>query len=156
MEQSFKQIFCGGKMKKLLLVSLCAFGISSSSFANHGPAGCGLGSILFDGKEGIVFNVLAATFNASSGNQTFAMSTGTLGCEDAHTAKVSAVSFIEANQVALANDIARGDGETLAAYMQIANLGDADASKLQAHYAKIFAKGNNPETINNEILAAVR
>src|SRR5690606_2571529 len=113
-----------------------------------------LGALLFDGKEGIVFNVLAATFNASSGNQTFAMSTGTLGCEDAKTAKVSAVSFIEANQVALANDIARGEGETLTAYMQIANVGDADASKLQENYAKIFAKGNNPETINNEILAA--
>ena len=41
------------------------------------------------------------------------MSTGTLGCEDAQTAKVSAVSFIEGDTVALSNDIARGNGETL-------------------------------------------
>ncbi len=92
-------------MKKLLItMTLCLS--TASAFAAHGPAGCGLGSVLFEGKEGTMFNVLAATFNGTSGNQTFGMSSGTLGCEDAATAKVSSVSFIEGNEVALSNDIA--------------------------------------------------
>src|SRR5271170_5520755 len=70
----------------------------ASSGNHHGPAGCGLGAMMFQGKDGVVMHVLAATFNSSSGNQTFAMSSGTLGCEDAATAKVAAVSFIQDNK----------------------------------------------------------
>ena len=130
-----------------MLVAFCA-----SSFAkSHGPAGCGLGSILFEGKEGLGFNVLAATFNGTSGNQTFGMSTGTLGCEDAKEAKVSGVSFIEANTVALSNDIARGDGETLRAYLSLVNKTNANKALLQANYEVIFAKGNSPKEIHSQI-----
>lgn len=136
-------------MKKLLVaLTLIA---SSSSFAAHGPAGCGLGSIMFEGKEGVVFNVLAATFNGSSGNQTFGMSTGTLGCEDAQTAKVSAVSFIEGNTVALSNDVARGEGETLSTYLSMINKKNADKKVLRKNYRKIFAKGNTPAQIHETI-----
>src|SRR5690606_10953287 len=119
--------------------------------AAHGPAGCGLGSILFEGKEGVVFNVLAATFNGSSANQTFGMSTGTLGCEDASTAKVSAVSFIEGNTVAFSNDVARGNGETLDAYLSMINKSNADKKVLKAHFGDIFAKGNTPAEIHAKI-----
>lgn len=136
-------------MKKLL-VALTVIA-STSSFAAHGPAGCGLGSIMFEGKDGVVFNVLAATFNGSSGNQTFGMSTGTLGCEDAATAKVSAVSFIEGNTVALSNDVARGNGETLNTYLGMINKSNADKKVLRKNYGKIFAKGNTPAQIHATI-----
>jgi hypothetical protein len=136
------------RMKKLILLATI---MSSSVFAAHGPAGCGLGSMLFEGKDGLVFNVVAATFNGTSGNQTFGMSTGTLGCEDAKTAKVSAVSFIEGNTVALSNDIARGNGETLNAYLTIINKSSADRKVLKRNFATIFAKGNNAKAINAKI-----
>jgi hypothetical protein len=137
-------------MKKLVLLTAI---MSTSAFAAHGPAGGGLGSILFEGKDGLVMNVLAATFNGTSGNQTFGMSTGTLGCEDAKTAKVSAVSFIEGNTVALSNDIARGNGETLDAYLMVINKKNADKSVLKNNFATIFAKGNNAAAINAKINA---
>ena len=136
-------------MKKLLVV-LALLG-ASSAFAAHGPAGCGLGAMLFEGKEGLVFNVLAATFNGSSGNQTFGMSTGTLGCEDAKSAKVSSVSFIEGNTVALSNDIARGEGEALTAYLAMIQKPNADTAVLRSNFGKIFAKGNSPAAIDSKI-----
>lgn len=139
-------------MKKLVLLTAL---LSTSAFAAHGPAGCGLGSIMFEGKDGLVMNVLAATFNGSSANQTFGMSTGTLGCEDAKTAKVSAVSFIEGNTVALSNDIARGNGETLDAYLALINKSTADKKVLQKNFSNIFAKGNNASAINAKIIEII-
>lgn len=141
-------------MKKLLVSALLMTSISSA-FAAHGPAGCGLGSILFEGKQGTMFNVLAATFNGSSGNQTFGMSSGTLGCEDAATAKVSSVSFIEGNSVALANDIARGEGETLDAYLKMIEKTDADKAILQKNFSQIFTKENMPKDIDTKIKSLI-
>lgn len=138
-------------MKKLFTALLLV--ASTSTFAANGPAGCGLGAILFEGKEGVMFNVLASTFNGTSGNQTFGMSTGTLGCEDAATAKVSAVSFIEGNVVALSNDISKGNGETLEAYLTLINKKDSDAQVLKNNYALIFAKGNTAKDINDKVNA---
>ena len=137
-------------MKKIIIV--LALVVSSMSFAkSHGPAGCGLGSVMFEGKEGLPFNVLASTFNASFGTQTFGMSTGTLNCEDAKTAEVSAVSFIEGNKVALANDIARGNGETLNAYLAVVGKTNANKSVLKKNFAAIFAKENSAQKINSSI-----
>lgn len=137
-------------MKKLLVMAVVCFS-ASSAFAQHGPAGCGLGSILFEGKEGTVFNVLAATFNGTSGNQTFGMSSGTLGCEDAATAKVSSVSFIQGNQVALSNDIARGEGEALDAYLSMIDRADADRALLQSNFSVIFKKEHDAQAIDRQI-----
>ena len=137
-------------MKKLIAIATLSLA-TSSAFAAHGPAGCGLGSILFEGKEGTMFNVLAATFNGTSANQTFGMSSGTLGCEDAATAKVSSVSFVEGNTVALSNDIARGQGETLTAYLTMINKADADTTVLKANFSQIFAKGNTSADIDSRI-----
>ena len=138
-------------MKKILLLAMLL--TTGSSYAAHGPAGCGLGKLLFEGKEGLIFNVLAATFNGSSGSQTFGMSTGTLGCEDAKEAKVSAVSFIEANMIALSNDIARGNGETLTAYLKIVKKENANTMILKKNFGDIFAQGRTPAKIHQKIVS---
>jgi hypothetical protein len=131
-------------MRKILLATVL-LALTSTSFAAHGPAGCGLGAMIFKDKEGLVMNVLAATFNGTSGNQTFGMSTGTLGCEDAATASVASVAFVEGNIVALSNDVAQGQGETLSAYLTIVNGQNVNAAKLQKNYANIFASSNAVE-----------
>ena len=64
-------------MKKLIAVALLA---SSSLAMADQDAGCGLGTILFAGKSGVAPKVLAATTNGSYGNQTFGITSGTLGC----------------------------------------------------------------------------
>jgi len=142
-------------MKKCLLAVFLLVMFGNVYAKAHGPAGCGLGSVLFEGKEGMGFNILAATFNATSGTQTFGMSTGTLGCEDATTAKVTAVSFVEANRVALANDVARGGGETLQTYLSMIGRTDADTKKLQKNFSQIFGEGKTPVEIHHVILATI-
>ena len=139
-------------MKKILIATVLLF--TTGAMAAHGPAGCGLGTVLFEDKEGVVFNVLAATFNGSSGNQTFAMSTGTLGCEDAKTAKVGAVSFVENNLMALSNDISKGNGQTLDAYLTLINASATNRSELQKNFAVIF-EDFTAQNVHNKIINIV-
>lgn len=125
-------------MKRILLLSV--FVTSLGAYAS-GPAGCGLGAVLFEGKSGLFWNLLAATSNGISGNQTFGMSTGTLGCDADEKIASSAINFIEANKVALANDVARGEGETIASLGKIYNCGNVEAlgSSLQNNYDAVFS-----------------
>ena len=57
-------------MKKLLLSTIAVVALSSSAFANANT-GCGLGSVLIKDQSTTVMQVLAATTNGTSGNQTF-------------------------------------------------------------------------------------
>lgn len=141
-------------MKKLL-VTLVSMLFVGNLYAAHGPAGCGLGSMLFEGKEGLVFNVLAATFNSSSGNQTFAMSTGTLGCEDAQKAKVTGPVFIQNNREKLANDISRGEGETLSAYLKLIGHESANREVLKQNFATLFAADRDAQAIHTSIVELI-
>src|SRR5947207_15915430 len=45
-------------------------GSESGGAAKYGPAGCGLGSLIFDADSGWT-QIFAATTNGTSGNQTF-------------------------------------------------------------------------------------
>ena len=141
-------------MKKLL-VTLVSMLFVGNLYAAHGPAGCGLGALIFEGKQGLVFNVLAATFNASSGNQTFAMSTGTLGCEDAKKAQVTGPVFIQNNREKLANDISRGQGETLSAYLKLIGEDQAATAVLQQNFATLFAADRDAQSIHNNIVELI-
>lgn len=77
----------------------------------YGMAGCGLGSIVFGDKPGMI-QIVAATVNGT-GYQTIAITFGTSNCgESGKMAKAS--QFIDVNKVALENDISRGSGEALA------------------------------------------
>ena len=107
--------------------------------AKYGTAGCGLGSIVFGAKPGIV-QIFAATTNGTSGNQTFGITSGTSNCVDAEGGSNSAKSFIETNREALAKDIARGSGETISSLSSLAGCGNdrAVGAKLQKSYKKIF------------------
>lgn len=70
-------------MKKILLASFATLMIASipnTAKAVDNP-GCGLGSMLFEGRKGVLTDVLAATTNGTFGNQTFGMSSGTSGCK---------------------------------------------------------------------------
>ena len=71
-------------MKKIIAGVILA-SASSLALANaSGPAGCGLGStVVFPDANQWYQHVMAATTNATSGNQTFGMTSGTLGCEAA-------------------------------------------------------------------------
>lgn len=105
----------------------------------YGTAGCGLGSIIFKDKPGFI-QVIAATFNGTSANQTFAISSGTSNCGSSEISEAAAEAFIQTNREAFAKDVARGNGETIASLASLAGCSDAAAvgAVLQSSFSAIF------------------
>lgn len=100
--------------KRVLFVSLLAV-VPSVALASPNVGGCGLGSKLMDGNEGIAPQVLAVTTNGTSGNQTFGITSGTSGCTQDGVVKSNwkTAMFIDSNMNKLARDVSVGNGESL-------------------------------------------
>lgn len=129
-------------MKKLVLSAVLATA-SFSALAN-GPAGCGLGThVIFKNANEFHEHVLAATTNATSGNQTFGMTSGTLGCEAAGGPLTEGLAmFLNQNLETLAVDVAKGEGETLAALSDLMGIQAQDKATfntaLKANFDSVF------------------
>jgi hypothetical protein len=138
-------------MKKILIGLVMM--MATSAFARgYGMAGCGLGSMLLGDKKGMM-QIFASTTNGTAGTQTFGISTGTSNCMDGSGR--SAAIFIEANRVSLANDIARGQGETIESLAAMYGCKDAAAvsALLQKNYREIFPTSSvGAERINATII----
>jgi hypothetical protein len=130
-------------MKKLIAAAVFAAS-SSVVMAANGPAGCGLGTaVIFPDASAFHEHLLAATTNGTSGNQTFGMTSGTLGCESANGPLAGTQSFFDDNLDQLASDVARGKGETLNALAQLIGIEAADqatfAGVMQANFDAMFS-----------------
>jgi hypothetical protein len=134
-------------MKKVLLTSMVFFLMATGIAFAGAPrenCGCGLGTLLFEGKDGLVQQILAATTNGSFGSQTFGISSGTLGCnqptEWASNEQLN--NFVADNMDNLAKDAAMGQGEyvdTLAVLMGVSSSRRAEFSQmLQNNFSSIF------------------
>lgn len=117
----------------------------------YGMAGCGLGSMLFGNQNGFV-QVFAGTTNGLFGTQTFGISSGTSNCVDSGSARVATRAYIEANREALAKDIARGQGETIAGLAAVAGCGDVAAlgGTLQAKFGEVFPRADVSSAVVSE------
>ena len=125
-------------MKKIILSS--AFLAVTMLSANQNT-GCGLGTVLFEDQSTVVTQVLAATTNGSYGNQTFGISSGTLGCVQPHSYVSNDVQkFVKDNMDNLALDIANGSGESIQTLSKMMNVEDVSSfsKKLQENFAVIF------------------
>ena len=127
-------------MRKLLFVVAALVMTSSAFAAKYGSAGCGLGSMIFEGDQTWWKQVLAATTNGT-GVQTVGISLGTSNCDSPAPLKIGqAEAYVEANKVALANDIARGNGETIVGLSKV--YGCANTTEfgraLKSNYTMIF------------------
>lgn len=132
-------------MKKILLiitVSLFAFGVSYAG----SNIGCGLGTTLIGEKDSILAQVVAATVNGTSGNQTFGISSGTLGCRQPSKVLLSerVNKFVKDNMDNLALDISKGQGETLTNLAILMNVSDVNTfgKKLQSNFDTIYASAD--------------
>lgn len=136
-------------MRKVLL-SLFVLSVIAPSVVlargSHPMAGCGLGYVLLSNKDNSkVTQILGATTNGTSGNQTFGISSGTSGCTEDGAVKIvkEAEVFADVNLESLRRDMAAGDGEFVRAF---ASLIATDASKVpslvkvfHAEYASLFS-----------------
>jgi len=127
----------------LSLTFIVVFGVAAYSNTRTN-IGCGLGTQIFEGKDGLVSQVCAATTNGSSGNQTFGITSGTLDCEKAKeiSSNERVGIFIADNMDNIAKDIAKGNGEylnTLAVLMEVPeNTRSEFYSKLQSNFSHIY------------------
>lgn len=133
-------------MKKLIAGAVL-LGASSLAFAQPG---CGVGAMIWKGQSGIAPHVLAATTNGSFGNQTFGMTTGTLGC-NTNEAVQSMAMYMNNNVNNVARDMSRGQGENLTTVAVLLGVQPQDRATfdqvMQAHFNTIFPSAN---TTSNE------
>ena len=131
-------------MKKIIITSLAFFALSTTVYADRNlNTGCGLGSMIIDNQNTVAKQIIAASTNTTSGNQTFGITSGTLGC-DKPTLLVSndkVEKFVADNMDALATDIATGKGETLDTLASMLDVKDKSAfeAKLKTNFAAIYA-----------------
>ncbi len=134
-------------MKKLLAlsaISMFAVGVAGAGELRDN-VGAGLGSMIFEGQSGLIQQVLAATTNGSCGNQTFAISSGTLGAKQATTLVQNEQlrRFVADNMDNLARDMAIGRGESLDTLTELMGIPAAGRAafeqKLQANFGRIYS-----------------
>jgi hypothetical protein len=134
-------------MKKLLMIVSLATVLPTLAMAADNVGGCGVGSMIFKGQKGIAPQVLAVTTNGSFGNQTFGITTGTLGCtqDGMVTSNMKTAMFIDSNKDQLARDMSVGNGETLASLSHLLGI----EAKDQAAFNRL-AKDNVSRIFTSE------
>jgi hypothetical protein len=151
----FISLWSNNHMKKLLIAGLLTLSTPLAVHANS--AGCGLGSTLFKGQSGIAPNVLAVTTNGTFGNQTFGITTGTLGCNQNDTVSAAADSFINNNMERVARDMSTGGGETMDTLAALMKIEDADKAKFlqvsQHNFTTIYSRD---DVTSAEVLSSLK
>jgi len=133
-------------MKKILVSLAALVALSSASYAGvNNQTGCGLGAMIIKDDSSAVMLALQATTNGTSGNQTFGITSGTLGCKKTKLVmNERAEEFVASNMDTLAKEIAIGQGESIDTLAELLNIADKEAfaTALQANYNKIYASKN--------------
>ena len=131
-----------------LFVICLALVISTPCFSSQKNTGCGLGSMAFEGKEGLVSQTFAVTTNGTFGTSTFGITSGTSNCDrpKSYTDNGTVNKFVAENMDNLASDIARGSGEhlkTLSILMEVSDAGRTQwYSMLQKNFSAIYTSPN--------------
>lgn len=144
-----------------LVIALLALGVATTATAkDYGPAGCGLGTeVVFQDANEWHEHVLAATTNGTSGNQTFGMTSGTLGCDVSGPLASGVSRFIDEHHEQIAADAAQGEGESLDALAELIGVQAQDkvifALSLQENFDSIFASTQTTSQDTYEAIVAV-
>ena len=144
-------------MKKIAIIAIVMlFSIASIAYAGAQTdknCGCGLGTLLFkDKSDGLISQICAATTNGTSGNQTFGITSGTLGYEKftSIALKERLNIFAADNMDNIAADIAAGQGETLEAIADLAEVPEKNRADLYAMLQDNFDLIYPSAQVNNE------
>ncbi len=150
-------------MRKFLLPAAALLAAVSLNAADdlRSNVGIGIGTMIFEGQQGLMSQTAAATTNGCFGNQTFAITTGTLGARP-WTGIVSngdVQKFVRENMDQLAREMAAGQGESIDTLAELIAVPTADrgtfAKTLQAKFDVIYASPTITSTEVVENLAKV-
>ncbi|MDD3763034.1 MAG: DUF3015 domain-containing protein [Nevskiales bacterium] len=145
-------------MKKAVLAAALVTMMPVGAALADNDIGCGLGTQLMKGQEGVLFKVLGATTNGTFGNQTFGITSGTLGCSSngVITAEARRSMFASANLDQLAAEVAAGEGETLETLASLYQIEDADRDAFyaltQRQYDNLFSSA---DVTTGDVLSAL-
>lgn len=125
---------------------------------NHTMGGCGLGYILLGSKDNSkVMQVLAATTNGTSANQTFGITSGTSGCTEDGAVKFAkeAEVYADVNLDTLRREMAVGDGEFVRTFAALLGARSVDQMVTFFHgeYASLFPSA---QTTSGELLESLK
>lgn len=154
------------KVLSTLTISVFALAITVSAFAEEKTAntlrknaGCGWGTNIWEGSNGLISQWCAMGSNhALCGNQEFGVSSGTAGCDqfDGLFGSNGPLSiFVADNMDNLAKDMAKGNGEyltTLAILMHVTDENRANFYTLmQSNFSNIFTSDSitSEEVVKN-------
>jgi len=148
-------------MKKLVTVLSVVAVLPTAALAagENNVGSCGWGTKLFDGQSGVVPQALAATTNGSTGNQTFAITSGTSGCTQDGAVRSSwkTSMFIDGNKGKLARDMSRGSGEALDSLAHLLGVESQDRAAFnqvtKENLARIFP---NENVTTDQVVVALR
>jgi len=129
-------------MKKILVSALAVVALSTSAMATvNSQTGCGLGAVIIKDDSSAVMLALQATTNGTSANQTFGITSGTLGCKKTKLVmNERAEEFVASNMDILAKEIAVGHGESIDTLAELLNVEDKAtfSASLQSNYNSIY------------------
>ena len=129
-------------MKKILLSAIATVALTTAVLASpNSQTGCGLGSVIIKDNSSAVMLALQATTNGTSGNQTFGITSGTLGCKKTKIVmNEMAEEFVASNMDILAKEIAVGHGESIDTLAELLSVEDKAtfSASLQANYNSIY------------------
>ena len=134
-------------MKKILSVVAAATLISTSAIAGgNANTGCGLGSMIIPVQDTVATQVLGATTNGTSGNQTFGITSGSLNCTKPMKLVMNdqAQKFVADNMDSIAVEVAAGQGESLDTLLSLIKVEDkvAAAATLKANFSTIYSSSD--------------
>lgn len=128
----------------LAVAIVCTFVLAGAVYAGQSNTGCGIGTLIFEGKDGLISQVFAATTNGTFGNQTFGITSGTINCEKpaAFASNEQLNKFVGENMANLAMDMSKGSGEYLSTLAVLLDVPVAERAhlygRLQANFSKIY------------------
>ena len=134
-------------MLKKITILVAMISMQSMAAHHYGMAGCGLGSLVFQDQPGKI-QIIASTVNNLVSPQTSAITTGTSGCYEASRDEVS-LRYIENNKMALKEDIAKGDGETIQGLYTLWSCDDQShlTQDLKRNYNSIFKSNETSQNL---------
>ncbi len=136
-----------------LVVAIAALGSFPALAAPYGMAGCGLGALVFTDQPGVLVGIVGVTLNNIISPQTSAITSGTSNCYDDNGVQNAAL-YITINQLALAKDISRGNGETLVGLSQVLQCSNPEqlGEALKSNYPAIFPSS---DTSANDVTRSI-
>ena len=151
-------------MKKLIACSAVLL-VTAMPFAQaeETGAGCGLGSVVLEGKEGKGSNIAAAILNNLVIPNTFFMTTGDglMGCDPTQTVQNDQATeiFVATNMDQLSSEAAQGGGDYLNVLANLMGIADEDLEAFrkvtQDNFDQLFLNSGDAKGVINTIETAM-